>query len=174
MFRVKRFKRMLAFSSMEHMALVIISLTLGKLGVYAAILHIVLHTLTKTGLFLQFGQIRSLFNSGWFKDTGGYMKYNPFSALVYILGLITITAIPPSGMFVSEFLFFKALLEYKLYFIFIFIVFLLTIIIYNMFHYSIPFLFDKEPLDFKFNKSNINNFEPISQLVLFSLVFYFA
>ncbi len=174
LFRVKRFKRMLAFSSMEHMALIAIALSLGKAGYYAALLHLVLHTLAKTGMFLNFGEIRACFQSGWIKDTGNYMKINGFSALIYLAGLLTITAIPPSGMFMSEFLLFKALLYTGNYFLFAAILILLTIIIYVLFKLSMQLLYGQAPDSFNPEKAIINRYEPVSQLVLFGLVFYLA
>lgn len=174
LFRVKRFKRMLAFSSMEHMALIAIALSLGKAGYYAALLHLVLHTLAKTGMFLNFGEIRACFQSGWIKDTGNYMKINGFSAIVYMAGLLTITAIPPSGMFMSEFLLFKALLYTGNYFLFAGIIILLTIIIYVLFKLSMQLLYGQVPDSFNPEKAVINRYEPISQLLLFGLVFYLA
>lgn len=172
LFRVKRFKRMYAFSSMEHMALVVLALSLGKAGLYAAILHLMLHTLAKTGMFLHFGQIRAFFQSGWFKDTGNYMKLNGSSAMVFIFGLLTITAIPPSGMFVSEFLIFKAMFAEGQFFIAILVIILLTIIIYTLFRYSMLFLYDKTPENFNPEKAIKNKYEPISQFILFGTVLY--
>tara|TARA_R110002050_G_scaffold300621_1_gene470982 strand:- start:3890 stop:5311 length:1422 start_codon:yes stop_codon:yes gene_type:complete len=173
-FRVKRFKRMYAFSSMEHMALVTIALSLGKLGFYAALLHLILHTLAKTGMFLHFGQIRAYFQSGWFKDSGQFMTGSGVSALVYIFGILTITAIPPSGMFMSEFLIFKALYQSGDYFILGLVLFLLTIIIYVIFKYSMKLLYGPRPYYFKEEHVLVNRFEPISQVVLFSLAIYVA
>ncbi|MFZ5941271.1 MAG: proton-conducting transporter membrane subunit [Bacteroidota bacterium] len=174
LFKVKRFKRMYAFSSMEHMALVTIALSLGKPGLYAALLHLMLHTLAKTGMFLHFGQIRAYFQSGWIQDTGNYFKQNGTSALAYILGLVTITAIPPSGLFVSELLIFKSLFAEGQYFIAIAVICLLTIIIYVLFKYSMQLLYGKLPENFQKDKAIVNKYEPVSQFVLFGLVIYLA
>jgi len=172
LFRVKRFKRMFAFSSMEHMALILIALSVGKVGYYAAILHLVFHTLVKSGLFYQFGQIRALYNSGWFKDTGAYIKLNPTGALAFILGLLSITAIPPSGMFVSEFLIFKALFSSGYVFVGIISLILLTVIIYIFFKNGLHLLYAEKPENYGQQKALSNKYESISQLVLFGLVIY--
>lgn len=172
LFRVKRFKRMFAFSSMEHMALVLLALSVGKAGYYAAILHLVFHTLVKSGLFYQFGQIRALYHSGWIKDTGNYFKLNTIGALAFILGLLSITAMPPSGLFISEFLIFKALFSEGYIITAIFVLFLLTIIIYIFFKNSLHLLYAKVPEDFNQQKAITNNYETISQFILFTLVIY--
>lgn len=170
--RVKRFKRLYAFSSMEHMALVIIALSLGKYGYYAAILQLVLHSFAKTGMFLNFGGIRACFQSGWIKDSGNYLKLNGFGALVYLFGLLTITAIPPSGMFLSEFLIFKALFAHGQFYIALIILILLTIIIYILFQFSMQLLFGPTPDNYNSEKSIVDKFDPVSQLILFSFVIY--
>ncbi|MEA3505723.1 MAG: proton-conducting transporter membrane subunit [Bacteroidota bacterium] len=172
LFRVKRFKRMFAFSSMEHMALVLLAFSVGKVGYYAAILHLVFHTLVKSGLFYQFGQIRAVYNSGWIKDTGSYFKTNPIGAMAFVLGLLSITAIPPSGMFVSEFLIFKALFSKGYFITAISALLLLTIIIYLFFKNSSQLLYAELPDNFNPQKAIINKYETISQFVLFALVIY--
>ena len=174
LFRVKRFKRMYAFSSMEHMALIIIALSLGKAGLFAAILHLTLHTLTKTGLFLHFGQLRAFYQSGWMQDTGNLMKLNGRSAFVYVMGILTATAVPPSGMFLSELLIFKALFQQGQYYVAIALIFILSIIIFVIFKYSIQLLFGETSSNFKPENAISNRYEPLSQIVLFSLVFYVA
>jgi len=174
LFRVKRFKRMFAFSTMEHIALVCIALSLGKPGYFAALLHITLHTLAKTGMFLSFGQIRAYFQSGWIRDTGDYFKRNGFSAIVYLFGLLTITAIPPSGMFYSEFLIFKALFAEGHYYIMVAVLVFLTIIFYILFSYSMQLLYGSIPENYQPEKSIVNKWEPVSQIILFVLVIYLA
>jgi len=172
LFRVKRFKRMFAFSSMEHMALVLIALSVGKAGYYAAILHIVFHTLIKSGLFYQFGQIRAFYHSGWIKDTGNYFRLNTNAALVFILGLLSITAMPPSGLFISEFLIFKALFSEGYIITAVVVLFLLTVIIYIFFKNGLHLLYSKVPENFNQQNAIINNYETISQFILFVSVIY--
>ncbi|NCB06927.1 MAG: hypothetical protein EOM73_02035 [Bacteroidia bacterium] len=172
LFRIKRYKRMFAFSSMEHMALILIAISVGKPGYYAALLHLVFHTLVKGGLFFQFGQVRAFFHSGWIKDTGDYFRLNSAGGLAFILGIISITAIPPSGLFISEFLIFKALFTSG-YFITAIIVFiLLTIIIYVIISKTMHLLYAPLPENFKPEAVMVNRFETVSQYVLFFLVIY--
>ena len=174
LFRVKRFKRMFAFSTMEHMALIIIALSLGKPGYYAALLHLVFHTLAKTGMFLHFGIIRASYQTGWIKNTGLYFQNNGFGAIIYILGLLTITAIPPSGMFFSEYLIFKALFLTGNFFIAVLMLLLLTVIIYILFKYSIQLLYGIPAETFQPEKAIINKYEPVSQIILFGGIIYLA
>src|SRR5665648_345834 len=111
MIKVKNIKRMMAYSSIEHMGLVALGIAVGGIGYYAAILHLILHAFVKSGLFFQFSQIYRVFKSKNIYSVGNYFKYNTSGAMVLLLGFISVTAMPPSGMFVSEFLIFRALFE---------------------------------------------------------------
>ncbi len=170
--RVKRFKRLLAFSSMEHMGLVFIGIAVGGIGYYAAILHIIFHSFIKAGLFFQLGSIRSFYKSIWIKDTGMYFKLNPIGALVLIIGLVSILAIPPSGMFVSEFMIFKAMFINGNYWEAIITLILLSFIIYIIAKQTFHLLFSDIENSMLNNKALANRYEPLSQFVLFSLVIY--
>ncbi len=172
LFRIKRYKRMFAFSSMEHVALILIAFSVGKVGYYAALLHLIFHTLIKGGLFFQFGQVRAFYHSGWIKDTGAYLKLNGTGALAFLLGIISITAIPPSGLFITEFLIFKALFSSGYTFTAIAVLIMLTIILYIVISKTMHLLFAELPENFKPEAVFANRFEPVSQFVLFFAVIY--
>ncbi|HCE58088.1 MAG TPA: hypothetical protein DER09_09750 [Prolixibacteraceae bacterium] len=172
LFRIKRYKRMFAFSSMEHVALILIAISVGKVGYYAALLHLIFHTLIKGGLFFQFGQVRAFFHSGWIKDTGAYFKLNGTGALAFLLGIISITAIPPSGLFITEFLIFKALFSSGYIFTAIAVLIMLTIILYIIISKTMHLLFAELPDNFKPEAVFANRFETVSQFVLFFAVIY--
>lgn len=172
LFRIKRYKRMFAFSSMEHVALILIAFSVGKVGYYAALLHLIFHTLIKGGLFFQFGQVRAFYHSGWIKDTGAYFKLNGTGALAFLLGIISITAIPPSGLFITEFLIFKALFASGYIATAIAVLIMLTIILYIIISKTMHLLFAELPENFKPEAVFANRFEPVSQFVLFFVVIY--
>ena len=130
MTKVLNIKRMLAYSGIEHMGVVMLGVAAGGIGYYAAILHIVLHSLVKSSLFFQFNQLYRTFQSKSIQYVGNYFKYNPAGAMVLLLGFISATAMPPSGLFVSELLIFKSLFEAKYFLLLISVLFLLTIVIW--------------------------------------------
>lgn len=109
--KVKNFKRMFAYSSLEHAGIVLIALSAGGVGRYAAIFHLILHALVKSSLFFQLGQVYRVFRSKRVGDTGDYFKLNPWGGTVMLGGFFCITAMPPGGMFISEFLAFKAFIQ---------------------------------------------------------------
>ena len=130
MSRVLNIKRMLAYSGIEHMGIVMLGVAAGGIGYYAAILHIILHAFVKSSMFFQFNQLYRVFNSKNIHETGNYFRYNPAGAIVLLIGFISATAMPPSGMFVSEFLVFRSLFAGKQIILLAVVLLLLTIIIF--------------------------------------------
>lgn len=171
LFRVKRMKRMLAFSSMEHIGVVLIALSCGKPGYYAAILHIVLHAFVKAGLFFQAGQAFYIYSSVWFKDSGNMIRIYPWGALVMLFGVLSVTAIPPSGLFVSELLTFFALVEKGYYVTLFFLLFFLIVIIYLISRFTLGMIFGETPEGFE-NPGKLSVAESLPPLGLFLLASY--
>jgi len=130
MTKVTNIKRMFAYSGIEHMGLVMLGLAAGGVGYYAAILHIVLHAFVKSGLFFQFNQLYRTFQSKSIQHVGNYFKYNPAGAIILLIGFISATAMPPSGLFVSEFMIFRSLFEGNHIILLVVVLLLLTIVIW--------------------------------------------
>ena len=174
MTRIKNIKRMFAYSGIEHMGLVILGLAAGGIGVYAAILHIILHTLIKPTLFLQYNQVYWVYQSKSIYDIGNYFKYNKVGAIVLFLGFISATAMPPSGLFISEFLIFQSLFEAHYIVILLVVLVLLTMIIWG-FGTNIFKLLFTPPLTIDESKiPHISPWESLSQYILLGLAVYFA
>jgi len=170
MVRISNVKRMLAYSGIEHMSVVTLALCFGKAGFIAAMLHIVMHTFVKSGLFFHFTQLWRTYSSKMVDDMGDYLKLNPFGALVLLLGFVSIAAVPPSGLFFSELLAFKAMIAEGNWVVFALTAFLLTVLLWafskNIFR--IIFLPASKPVE----KIRISAWESMTQLVLFVLAAY--
>lgn len=132
MTRIKNIKRMFAYSGIEHMGIAVLALAAGGIGVYAAILHIFLHTLVKPALFLQYNQIYRIYQSKSIYDLGNYFRYNRAGAIVILLGFISVAAMPPSALFVSEFMVFQSLFSGGHLVIMAVLLILLTFIIWGL------------------------------------------
>lgn len=172
MLRVKNLKRMFAYSSLEHMGLIMLGLAAGGIGRYAAILHLVLHSFAKPVLFFQMGQVYRIYKSKSIYDVGNYFKYNPAGAMVLLLAFFVVTAMPPSGMFVSEFYIFRSLFEADKFWLLIVVLLLLTLIIWSFAKNIFKMLFIK-PVNFNEEQlAKINPYENISQYILLALVIY--
>ncbi len=174
MTRIKNIKRMFAYSSIEHMGLVILGLAAGGIGVYAAILHIVLHTLIKPTLFLQFNQIYWVYQSKSIYDAGNYFKYNKVGAILLLLAFISATAMPPSGLFISEFLIFQSLFEAHFITILLVVLVLLTMIIWGFGKNIFKLLFTPPTTIDESGIPHISPWESLSQYILLGLSVYLA
>ena len=104
-FMVKQtdFKRMLAYSSVEHVGILSIGLGLGKEAVFASLFHIINNSLTKGVLFLSAGNIQRSYSSKSILKVQGALKRLPWSAGLFLTGFIAITGSPPFSPFISEF-----------------------------------------------------------------------
>ncbi len=98
----RNFKRMLAYSSVEHMGILSIGAALGGPGVGAALFHVWSNGLTKGALFLSAGNIRRAAGSASMDDVRGMAVLAPRSAMLFVAGLFAVTACPPFGPFFSE------------------------------------------------------------------------
>jgi hydrogenase-4 component F len=96
------FKRMLAYSSVEHMGILSIGAALGGAGVAAALFHVWSNGLTKGALFLSAGNIRRAAGSPSMDDVRGMSVLTPRSAAIFVTGMFAVTALPPFGPFFSE------------------------------------------------------------------------
>jgi hydrogenase-4 component F len=104
MARQRDFKRMLAYSSVEHMGILVLGIGIGGLAVYGALLHLINNGLTKGVLFLSAGNIHRAYGSKVTDDVRGAIKRLPVSGVLFLAGFLAITGSPPFGPFVSEFI----------------------------------------------------------------------
>lgn len=96
------FKRMLGYSSVEHMGILSIGASLGAAGAFAALFHVWSNSLTKGALFLSAANIRRAAGSASMDDVRGAAVITPRSALMFVAGMFAVTAMPPFGPFFSE------------------------------------------------------------------------
>jgi hydrogenase-4 component F len=105
------FKRLLAYSSVEHMGILALGVGLGGAGVFGAMLHAVNHSVTKAMLFLVAGNILGAYGTKSAADVQGALRVLPVSGVLWVAGLLSITGSPPFGPFLSEFTILKAALD---------------------------------------------------------------
>lgn len=102
------FKRMLAYSSVEHMGILSLGAALGGAGLWAAFFHVWNNSMTKGALFLSAGNIRRAAGGRTLDEVSGMSLVTPRSAALFLAGLFAITACPPFGPFFSELLIVKS------------------------------------------------------------------
>ncbi|HUI28113.1 MAG TPA: proton-conducting transporter membrane subunit, partial [Candidatus Kryptonia bacterium] len=96
------YKRMLAYSSVEHMGLLSLGVGLGGVAAFGAMLHAVNHSLTKAMLFLIAGNILAAYRTKSTRDVRGVLRVLPMSGVLWVTGFLAITGSPPFGPFLSE------------------------------------------------------------------------
>lgn len=170
--KVVNYKRMLAYSSVEHMGLVMLGLAMGGAGVFAAIFHLLLHSFIKPALFYQTGIVCRVFGSKVIEKTGGFFRQSVTGSIVFILGYLCVTAVPPSGLFISEFMIFREMYITGYLWLMVIIMILLTVIIWamgkNIFH-----LVFTSPPNIKFETlERPSPFESLSQIALILFVMF--
>ncbi|MBT0665815.1 hydrogenase [Geobacter pelophilus] len=97
------FKRMLAYSSVEHVGVIAIGLGIGKGAIFFTLLHLLANSLTKGVLFLTAGNIHRSYNSKRCDVVHGVLRRLPWTGSLFLAGFFAGTASPPFGMFLSEF-----------------------------------------------------------------------
>jgi hydrogenase-4 component F len=96
------FKRMLGYSSVEHMGILSIGASLGAGGAFVALFHVWSNSLTKGALFLSAANIRRAAGSASMDDVRGASVITPRSAAMFVAGMFAVTATPPFAPFFSE------------------------------------------------------------------------
>ncbi len=98
-------KRMFAYSSIEHMGLITFAFGMGgPVANFAGLLHMTLHSLTKSAIFFAVGHATQKAGTQLMSDIRGLIKTNPTIGWGLMLGTIAILGVPPFGVFASEFL----------------------------------------------------------------------
>ena len=102
------FKRMLAYSSVEHMGILSFGAALGGVGLWAAFFHVWNNSMTKGALFLSAGYIGRAAGGRTIDEVSGMSVIAPRSSALFVAGLFAVTACPPFGPFFSELLIVKS------------------------------------------------------------------
>lgn len=166
--KANNLKRLFAYSTVEHMGLVLIALSFGPAGIYIALLQLTLHSLVKSGLFYQAGIMHRIMNTYKLSKTGGYLTLNPSGAIVLITGVALITAVPPSGLFLSEFMLFREMAAGH-WALFWGVALLLTLIFYGIFMKNLKVVMG-EPHQQASRDKRTPVSANLSQLLFFALV----
>jgi hydrogenase-4 component F len=104
----RQYKRLLAYSSIEHTGLMCVGLALGPLGVFATMLHLINHTLAKSMMFFLSGRILDRYGTPEIGRVSGLLRVMPLTAGLFATGMITLLGLPPFGMFLSKFTLLRA------------------------------------------------------------------
>jgi hydrogenase-4 component F len=105
LYRRRDLKRMFAYSSIEHMGIIAFAFGMGgPLANFAALLHMTMHSLAKSGIFFAVGHIAQVKGTQRIAEIGGLTVSHPWLGWSLVAGVIAIAGLPPLGIFTSEFL----------------------------------------------------------------------
>lgn len=169
--KIRNYKRMLAYSSVEHAGIVLIALGMGHLGYIAAIIHLICHAFIKATLFYQFGNIYWFYRTDDSNHLGNYFRKDPVGGTIILLSFLMILAMPPSGLCISEFMLIKSLFLHGKWFILMPMVLLLTFMFANLAKRFLDLLY-MPPKEERATRRRINTYESIPQIALLLLVIW--
>lgn len=130
--KISNFKRLLAYSSIENMGIILIAFALGGAAGRAGIMHVMGHSLVKASLFLTAGNIYYLYANKEYTKCSGLLSRHPASAWLWMLGFVFIIGLPPSPLFLSEFFIAIAFIQSGNYLLLALWAILLSIIAYGL------------------------------------------
>ena len=105
LYRRRDIKRLFAYSSIEHMGIITFAFGMGgPIANFAGLLHMTMHSLTKSAIFFAVGHVAQVKGTQRIADMGGLTETNPMLGWSLILGVVAIAGLPPLGIFTSEFL----------------------------------------------------------------------
>ena len=103
------FKRMLAYSSVEHMGILILGVGIGGMATFGSMLHLLCHSLTKAAMFLLAGNVLAAYHTQTITQVSGVLRTLPRTGPLWLAGFLALTGAPPFGLFTSEFTILRAM-----------------------------------------------------------------
>jgi len=166
------YKRMLAYSSVEHMGILALGTGIGGLGALGAILHLINHSVAKTMLFLTAGNIHSRYHTKIASHITGLGKSMPITGFLWLAGFLGVVASPPLGIFISEFTIIRAISSLGMWLVLGLLMLFLTLAFIGMANMFLKMYFGKPDVAVK--RENRSGVIPIFILVviLLALGFY--
>lgn len=105
LYRRRDIKRLFGYSSIEHMGIIAFAFGMGgPLANFAGLLHMVMHSLTKSAIFFTVGHIAQVKGTQRMTEISGLTVTHPVLGWALVVGVIAIAGLPPFGVFMSEFL----------------------------------------------------------------------
>jgi hydrogenase-4 component F len=111
MSKIANYKRMIAYSSVEHLGLIMIGIATGGIAFVGAMLHVVYNSLTKMVLFFNAGNIHRAYRSREVQSVWNVLNIMPWTGWLFLFGFLAIIAMPPFGIFFSELMIFQGLMS---------------------------------------------------------------
>ena len=135
--RTNNYKRFLSYSTVENMGIVAIGMGIGGVALWAAVFHVMCHTLVKSSMFYQVGIMRHIYDSYSINRIGNYMNINRVGAIGFVLGTLVLLAFPPSPLFISEIMIFSEIVSVGSWWLLVAMLILMCVVIYSIWRRSL-------------------------------------
>ena len=169
MFKVNNYKRLLAYSSVEHLGIIALGIGIGGIAFIGAMYHVIYNSLNKMVLFFTAGNIHRKFKTREVSGVTSVLNILPLTGWMFLLSFFAISAIPPFGIFFSELMIFQGMLFSDKPWILFITMFLLLFIFINMGKTIFQMLYSKnenEEILLEKEKFEIIHFATIVILIL--------
>lgn len=172
-FAQRSYKRLLAYSSIENMGIIVLGIGFGGVGTLAAFFHILYHALSKVFLFLAAGNILLRFSSTKFAHVSGVLRVLPVTGILFFGGFLALSGLPPFGMFFSKFLILSAGTESHIHVMIVAMV-ALSLAFYGFFRHISPMFFGSPSEKIEQGEANRLTVLPLFGLAVVYMVLSFS
>lgn len=167
----KNYKRLLAFSSVENLGIITLGFGIGgKIAIFGALLHSIIHAYGKTLLFLVSGNILSVYKTKRICKVKNLIKTMPINTVFLMMGILIITGVPPFGSFFSEYSILMASIKNNNYIVAAIYTVCLLVVFAGFLKAFMNMIFDKSE---EYNEKNPKDRENIVPLALAFLAVIF-
>jgi hydrogenase-4 component F len=167
-------KRMLAYSSVEHIGIITLGVGIGgPLGLYGAVLHMFNHSMAKALLFFSAGNINQKYHSKRMDRISGVLKAMPVTGIIFLIASFAITGAPPLNVFISEFTIMMAGFRSGHFIVTLFFLLFVVLIFSGIMFYVVRMVFGEAPAKLEKKEisftSTVALFIPLAVVVIFGL-----
>jgi hydrogenase-4 component F len=167
-FASRNYKRMLAYSSIENAGIMALGFGFGGLGIFAAMLHMIYHSLVKSSLFFSSGNFLLKYSSARIANVKGALKAIPVTSTLFLIGFFFITGAPPAGIFFTEVMIFSSgMAAYPV--VSIVALFFMAILFVGFFHRATAMVFGEKPTDIAVGEGSVWLIVPPLALIALAL-----
>lgn len=131
-FKVRNYKRMLAYSSVEHLGLITLGIGIGGLAFVGAMYHALYNSITKMVLFFAAGNIHRNYGTREVEKVRAVLNTLPKTGWIFLLAFLAISGIPPFGIFFSEIKIYEGILFSGSSWLLLLVMFFMLFIFINM------------------------------------------
>jgi len=168
----KDFNRMLGYSSVEHMGIIVLGLGLGGGAIWASLFHAINNAFAKGLMFLVAGNLFQHFKTKRVENIRGIVHRIPITGTFLILGLIVITGFPPFGIFYSELLILKEAIATQRYIVVLFYFLFLSVIFFGFSKVILGMALGEGPANREQDLKEENLFTVLPLIILMVVLFF--